>query len=464
MIDPGKFSYSIESILQPMEENPDDPVIVKITEKLFLDPASPWLPFLGDDKNPNAWNQRDSMIHSPMLGVAAFRRMLINTLGDRSILGTSRLDANGSLSYRVRNGGSGGSSSRYVDPDGPKSTPDVPMRACDYLAWKLSEAVVGIPPFMPFWPEERRDRIITEQVAFLERYGPRYAASPLRETIPMNYNVFLRRAPTFPLLDHPGTAEDARRGLAIFSLEGQGPTRVVTLPGRPLEAAWVTLKDYPYQQQTNFSGTGKTITETVYDQAGLIWQAEEVEQGGRWRRYYGFAGRRIDKVPAEEIEFRESWNRPSLMSDKIDALLLPDQSRPKTFVLRLRNRGGLPRTVPTSFLSADRPALRPGVDLTLSYAPINQEQFQARGFGGPEVKWEDLKPNSTARFNPDPTMRTLEAAESFDAFSIRIDDWFDVSRQGTYRLQVRFGPESGVGEGTSNEFIFPIPGPAPPVR
>jgi hypothetical protein len=28
-------------------------------------------------------------------------------------------------------------------------------------------------------------------------------------------------------------------------------------------------------------------------------------EGGRWRRYYGFAGRRLARVAAEEIEFPE---------------------------------------------------------------------------------------------------------------------------------------------------------------
>jgi hypothetical protein len=457
LINPGAFSHSIESILQPMEEYFDQPAIVKVTEKLFLDPASPWLPFLGDDKHPNAWNERASLLNSPMLGVASFRRMLINTLGDHSPFGSSRLAENGSLSYRVRNGGSGGSSSGFIDPDGPKSTPDVPMRSCDYLAWKLSEVVVGIPSLMPYWPEERRDRVIAEQVAFLERFGARYAASPLRETIPINYNVFNRRVPTFPHLDDPATLDEARQGLAIFSLEGQGPTRVVNLAGRPLEAAWVTLKDYPRQQQSFSSATGKTTNETVYDQAGLVWQAEEVQEGDRWRRYYGFAGRRIDRVPAEEIEFRDSFNRPSLMSDKIDALLVQDRDRPRTFVLRLRNRSGLPRTIPTSFATADPPSLRPGVDLTLSFTAVNYDQFMGQRFGRQEFKWEDLKPKSTARFNPDLLTRTLEAAESFDAFSIRLEDWFDIERQGTYNLRIRFGAESGIGEGTSNESYFPIP-------
>jgi len=40
------------------------------------------------------------------------------------------------------------------------------------------------------------------------------------------------------------------------------------------------------------------------DQSGLIWQAEEVLQNGKWVRYYGFVGRHVlQKVPADQIDF-----------------------------------------------------------------------------------------------------------------------------------------------------------------
>ena len=312
---------------------------------------------------------------------------------------------------------------------------------------------------MPFWPEARRDLALADQVGFLERYGARYARFPLRDAIPPN-RISQRREPTFPPLDRPATRDDVRRGLAIFSLEGMGPARVVPLPTRPLEATWVTLKDYPHPQQTTDGTTGKTTIETAYDRDGLVWQVEEVEEGGRWRRYYGFAGRRLDRVPAEEVEFAEWWHRPSLMSDKVDAWLVADRDTPGVFTLRFRNRGGLPRAVPTASLRVDPPALGPGVDLAMAYTPLAQDQVMGRGFGGPEVAWEDLKPRSDARFEPGPAMRVLDPAESFDAGTLRPSDWFDVSRPGTYRLQVRFGAGSGVGEGTSNEQVFSKPEPA----
>ena len=458
---PKDLGHSPETIFGPMVDHPDDPAIIKAAETLFLDPASPWLPLLGGDKYPNAWIERERLIAGPFLGMAAFRTLLVRTLGDRSTMGTVRLDEKGSYSFRIRGGGSGGGGTTHVDLDGPKAPRENPIRDCDYLAWKLSETIDGLPRLMPFWPEDRRDRAIADQVAFLERYGERFDKSPLQDSIPGRFGPS-RRTPAFPPLDRPATDDDVRRGLAIFSLDRRGPARVVPLSDRPLAAKWLTLEDSAYSQQSFDPKTGKSETKIIFDQDGLVWQAEEVEEGGRWRRYYGFVGRRLGPAPAEEIEFPEPWTPAGTLADKVDAQLIRNQGPPRTFVLRLRNRAGLPRAVPTAFVDGDRPALRPGVDLELSYTPTNLGPGMAQAIGAAEVKWEDLTPKSTARLAPDAATRTLEPAGSFDAFSLKVEDWFDVSRPGTYRLRVRFGADSGLGEGTSNEQIFPVPEPARP--
>ena len=458
---PKDLGHSPETIFEPMVDHPDDPAIVKAAETLFLDPASPWLPLLGGDKYPNAWFERERLIAGPLLGLAAFRALLVRTLGDRSTMGSVRLDEKGSYSFRIRGGGSGGGGTTYIEPDRPKTAYETLMRDCDYLAWKLSETVDGFPRLMPFWPEDRRDRAIADQVAFLERYGARFDKSPLQDSIPGRFAP-RRRSPAFPPLDRPATVDDVRRGLAIFSLEGPGPARVVPLPDRPIAAKWLTLEDSAHQEQSFDPRTGKSETKILFDQDGLVWQAEEVEEGGRWRRYYGFVGRRLARAPAEEVEFPDPWTPSGTLADKVDAQLIRNQGPPRTFVLRLRNRAGLPRAVPTTFLGGDRPALRPGVDLELSYTPTNLGPGMARAIGAAEAKWEDLTPKSTARLAPDASTRTLEPAGSFDAFSMKVEDWFDVSRPGTYRLRVRFGVDSGLGEGTSNEQTFPVPEPARP--
>ena len=145
LVDPRTFSYSIESILSPMEDHCDDPAIVRVSEKLFLDPASPWLPLLGDETHPNGWARSNTVLGGPMLGVAAFRAALVKALGDRSPIGSARLEARGWLTYQLRNGNGGGNSPVYVAPDEPKETGEVAIRACDFLGWQLTTVMDGLP-------------------------------------------------------------------------------------------------------------------------------------------------------------------------------------------------------------------------------------------------------------------------------------------------------------------------------
>ncbi|MFI5456359.1 MAG: hypothetical protein ACHRXM_13000 [Isosphaerales bacterium] len=155
---------------------------------------------------------------------------------------------------------------------------------------------------MPFWSEDRRDRALAGQIGFLKQYGERFDAPPLYDQVPHRLTAN-RLPPVFPPLDHPASADEVRRGLAIFSIGGSAQVRVVRLPARPLTANWVKLTDYASQEQFADTKTGKSGIRVVHDQDGLVWQAEEVLEAGHWRRYYGFAGRRLARVPAEEIEF-----------------------------------------------------------------------------------------------------------------------------------------------------------------
>ena len=115
---------------------------------------------------------------------------------------------------------------------------------------------------------------------------------------------FTVTCPTLPgCISQGATRDEARRGLAIFSLEGEGKVRVPNLPRMPIKARWTTLDDYPRAAQYYDTKTRKSGIRITYDQGGFVWQAEEVSKGGRWERYYGFVGRYVvAKVPAAEIE------------------------------------------------------------------------------------------------------------------------------------------------------------------
>jgi hypothetical protein len=79
--------------------------------------------------------------------------------------------------------------------------------------------------------------------------------------------------------------------------------RTVPLEPFPLKARWTTLNRFPMTLQTFDPNTNREQLKTVYDQDGYVWQAEEVFEGGKWKRYYGFVGHHVvEKVAAEEIE------------------------------------------------------------------------------------------------------------------------------------------------------------------
>ena len=59
-----------------------------------------------------------------------------------------------------------------------------------------------------------------------------------------------------------------------------------------------------------YDAEGHALPDIEGLQTGLVWQAEEVREGDRWRRYYGFVGRHaLTRVPAEEIEFPAPWRQ-----------------------------------------------------------------------------------------------------------------------------------------------------------
>ena len=132
--------------------------------------------------------------------------------------------------------GESGSYSDEGDPDpADRLGVEVPIRMCDYVAFRLWE-FDGAPECLLTWPEPRRDQAVAACAEYLRRYGP-----TLRRRISSGRS---RRAGTgspacdFPALDRPATPDDVREGRAVFSAAGEGEARVVKLPsGFPVRAA-----------------------------------------------------------------------------------------------------------------------------------------------------------------------------------------------------------------------------------
>ena len=241
LIEPETIEHSWREVLEPLWNYPDHPALSKAAHAMFVDPQSHWLPLVPVKKGRRDHQYMDQL-DSPLVCVPAYREALLAALADKANVGTAERQPEGVVQYTLASGRNGG----FIDvriPD-PADRPGVelPMRTCDYAAWKIS-ALDGAPECGLTWPEARRDAAITACAAYLRRYGSRFAV----EYIPGEPNMrnpvaYLR----FPTLAHPATPDDVREGRAVFSLTGEGESRTVPLPaGYPVRARWLCAEVIP---------------------------------------------------------------------------------------------------------------------------------------------------------------------------------------------------------------------------
>ena len=114
---------------------------------------------------------------------------------------------------------------------------------------------------------------------------------------------------------------------------GEPRSAAVAQPSLPINARWtkadVFSDEFRIGQIVDADGHRRPNTAGL--QTGRVWQAEEVREGDRWRRYYGFVGRQaLTRVPAEEIEFPTPWGQGwSLLSTDLDArIVVKDAATP----------------------------------------------------------------------------------------------------------------------------------------
>ena len=134
-----------------------------------------------------------------------------------------------------------------------------------------------------------------------------------------------------------------------------------------------------------------------------------------------------------------------------------EPGRPIRVTLQIRNRRGVDNTAPTEFLRRGddgRPVLRRGVALAVFYSPpsVTRSEF----FSGMGQPGEALKPRRTDRFDPSGAARPLGPFEAFEAMRLDLNDWFDLTRPGSYRVHVTFAADSGVGSGETYDWHFKV--------
>ncbi len=85
----GIADYAVMA-LPTMWEHPDEPAMSKLSEKIFADKHSPWIPVTARDHYSFS-----PLSHTSLLSVPAFRKLVQKFLEDTSVMGFIRTDTNG---------------------------------------------------------------------------------------------------------------------------------------------------------------------------------------------------------------------------------------------------------------------------------------------------------------------------------------------------------------------------------
>jgi hypothetical protein len=488
-IHPNEWNdFFLTNPFQIMWHYPNEPVIQRAAEKLFGDKNSPWIP-LTHVHPANEASTLTDLVTTPLIGLAAFRQEVLRRLDDRSIDGTLQISDNGNvgcmLTDDVHHDFTVGS--WKGDPLVPPAGSSIPLRTCDYFAYKLS-SLDGFPRIELYWPQVQRDAAVAACKTALTRYGDAFQDRPGDPYDDSVYgNSDSQTHLTLPRLDHPATDKDVKEGRAIFQLSGT--TRIWNMPDFPLGAERPSVKYDPVTGIED-SPDGKTKTVVTYTTAGKVWQAEEVLIDGRWQRYYGFQGRyQLEKVPASEIVFPSGPEWISL-NGSIDGQLtlesarkvsyapfasytIADAASPCEVTIRVRNHNGLDENLPADFVlppNATR-TLPGGISFSLLYSekippevlkPPNKPHA-AWWIGGTHPPppfdygtWKalplrkDIQVVGVTGSGP-----VLGAAHEIILLKIDVRNFFDMTRPGSYRLTIIFHL-AGQADHKSNETTFSV--------
>jgi hypothetical protein len=430
---PAKLESSdLRQLFQPLVQFAHDDRSKKAAETMFNREGSPWNPIL-QPRNISGNFYYGDLIASPLVTVPAFRQQLLRELKNRSPAGELRVIAPGKAEGKSPYNYSSFSSPTNA-PGDPRNTAvgkAISLRVCDLYARSLF-ALPGMPDFSLLWTEAHRDAAIADCRTILEQYGARYRlpANPGFLSFP-DVNL------VFDPLGHAATKGDVDAARAIFTLQGMGSSRLVPLKRYPLQAR----RYRPGHDQPDW---------------GLVWQAEEIELGGRTERYYGFVGSRgMGKVPGVEIEF-DSAEQVSPWSSFHAELDVAGQIRgtmpvvalealtamPVAMELRFHNLRGAQQSVPSEWLRrvGDTWRWREGVELRLTRTiKDDPRDYFYNAFS------QEIPGRPVAYFRPlaDEPQRRLESEAAFTVAKFDLRRWFDITEPGSYALQIRLPGKSG---------------------
>jgi hypothetical protein len=227
------------------------------------------------------------------------------------------------------------------------------------------------------------------------------------------------------------------------------------MPALPMPARWTTLEipdDDPGLRGFDLS-KGRPRAQVEMLQSGNVWQAEEVRDGDRWRRFYGLVWRHgLARVPAEAIEFpapRDAgWSRvspaldgrlvaPGGVDDGTRIVMSPvKHGTPLTTEVWLRNHRGVDAEAPGSW-SRDEGgvSLREGVTIRLYRRPDPPARASGQRADAPPADVE-IPARTSRRHRDDASFLTLAPTATARVLRLDLRDLFAVDAPGQYRLEV----------------------------
>jgi hypothetical protein len=156
------FLY-LGDLLAPLWQNAGDPAAERAAEVLFGDPRSPWT-------NLATWHIAD-LLQVPLVRLGAFRRLVVQKLGDRTRIGDVTVGEGGAWDYNVATGGGGMSAGGGAqDPLSAAPGTRLDLRVCDLVGTRLR--LDGAPAYQVYWTAAARDEALEKLAAFVRAQGP----------------------------------------------------------------------------------------------------------------------------------------------------------------------------------------------------------------------------------------------------------------------------------------------------
>jgi len=170
---PSQDNWGIGKAFEPLWRYGNQPLIKRAAAKLF-GKGSAWMPLIPDRKpaQNEHYYPRVGLLKTPLIGVAAFRKHVLDALADQVAVGSLEMSRPPGFSVKMIGGWTTGSSAPEDDAKAPKTAIKRTVRRCDFYAWQLADHLDGAPKYKPYWTRTQRDAAIATLKTFVVKLKP----------------------------------------------------------------------------------------------------------------------------------------------------------------------------------------------------------------------------------------------------------------------------------------------------